>query len=137
MVRFRYLSKKYQGCMPLEGYCCCRQLRFSLYSGAVITKALAVVVPLYYPLVSGSLECPMPLAWHCGCILCCVSLPFNLTWSQLCLSKVLGFCSLFYSVPFCNAPWDSLFGFMHSGIVCLASQAPDWTVAFWDGLSGL
>ena len=24
---------------------------------------------------------------------------------------------------------------MHSGIACLASQAPDWAVAFWDLLT--
>ena len=71
-----------------------------------------------------------------------VSLPSNLfghssALLQLSLSAVLGFCIHFYSVPFCNAPWDSLSGLMHSGIACLASQAPDWAVAFWDGLSGL
>ena len=74
---------------------------------------------------------------YCGCLLCCVNLPSNLLDHSSALSKVLGFCSLFYSVPFCNVPWDSLAGLVPSGIACLASQAPDWAVAFWDGLSGL
>ena len=42
----------------------CRQLRFSLYSGAVTTKALTVVVFLYYPLSLAlwNILCLMPLA---------------------------------------------------------------------------
>ena len=84
-------------------------------------------------------------------LLCCVSLTVAqvvlLSCSSACppvsflkelsLSGVLGFCSLFYLVPFHKEPWDSLSGLMHSGIVCLSSQAPDWAVPFWDGLSGL
>ena len=38
------------------------QLRFSIYSGAGIKTVLAVVISLYYPLVSGSVEYPMPYA---------------------------------------------------------------------------
>ena len=45
-------------------YLAVRQLRFSLYSGAVITKALAVVVFLLLFLVSDSVEYPMPYASH-------------------------------------------------------------------------
>ena len=56
---------------------------------------------------------------------------------ELCLSEDLGFCSLFYPVHICTEPWDSLSGFVHSGIACLASQVPAWAAAFWDGLSGL
>ena len=52
MLRLKYLSK---GC-HLKGTTSVDNFRFSLYSGAVITKALAVVVSLYYPLVSGSVE---------------------------------------------------------------------------------
>ena len=42
----------------------CRQLKFSLCSGAVTTKVLAIVVVLYYPLslVLWSILCIMPLA---------------------------------------------------------------------------
>ena len=42
----------------------CRQLRFFLYSGAVTTKPLAMVVFLYYPLSLAlwSFLCLMPLA---------------------------------------------------------------------------
>ena len=63
--------------------------------------------------------------------------PIVLWLIQLSLSEDLGFCSLFYPVHICTALWDNLSGLVHSGIACLASQAPDWKVAFWDGLSGL
>ena len=63
--------------------------------------------------------------------------PVVLCLMQLSLSEDLGFCSLFYPVHSHDALWDSLSRPMHSGIVCLASQALDWAVAFWDDLSGL
>ena len=129
------------------------QLRFSLCSGAVTTKALVMVVALYFPLVPDSVEYPMPyascLGW-CGVWLCsaCLVAPIILlcfssacppvfSLKELCLSKVLGFCSLFYLVHSHDALWGSLSRRMPSGISCLASQVPDWAVAFWDGLSGL
>ena len=56
---------------------------------------------------------------------------------QLSLSEDLGFCSLFYPVDICTELWDSLSGLVHSGIACLASQAPDLAAVFWDGLSVL
>ena len=129
----------------------CRQLRFSLYSRAVITKVLAIVVFLYYSLSLGLWEYPMPYA-SClatsSIIQCCSSgqlilslrsspCPVVLCLMQLSLSGDLGFCSLFYLVHICTALWDSLSGLVDSGIACLASQAPDWTVVFWDSLSGL
>ena len=73
----------------------------------------------------GVVQCLVPLACLlrcCGCLLCCVSLSSNLLGLQLCLSAVLGFCSLFYTVYICNALWDSLSGLVHSGTACLASQ---------------
>ena len=63
--------------------------------------------------------------------------PVVFSLKELCLSEDLGFCSLFYPVHICTALWDILSGIVHSGIGCLASWAPDWTVAFWNGLSGL
>ena len=107
-----------------------------------MTKVLALVVSLYYLLVSGSVEYPMPYASCLGCcggLLCCVILSCSLGCSallqlslsscvllkELCLSKVLAFCSFFYLVPFHDALWDSLSRLMHSGIACLAFQAPD------------
>ena len=63
--------------------------------------------------------------------------PVVLCLLQLSLSEDLGFCSLFYPVHIHNDLWDSLSGLVHSGIACLASKAPDWAVAFWDGLSGM
>ena len=56
---------------------------------------------------------------------------------ELSLSEDLGFCSLFYLVYIHTELWDSLSGLVHSGIACLASQALDWALRFWDGLSGL
>ena len=48
--------------MMLDTCYCCRQLRFSLYSGAVMTKVLAIVVFLYYSssLALWSILCLMP-----------------------------------------------------------------------------
>ena len=108
-----------------------------------------MVVALYYPLVPGSVEYPMLYAsclGCCGVLLCCASLscssgyfacPPVFSLRELCLSEDLGFCILFYLVHSCDALWDSLSRLMPSGIACLASQAPYWAVAFWDGLSGL
>ena len=121
----------------------CRQLRFSLCSGAVTTKALAIVVFLLLFLVSSSVEYSMVYA---SCLSSCrvvwsssvqSAYPHVLCLMQLTLSEDLGFCSLLYSVHICTVLWDSLSGLVYSGLACLASQAPDWAVAFWDGLSGL
>ena len=57
--------------------------------------------------------------------------PDVLCLMQLSLSEDLGFCSLFYAVHICTALRDSLSGLVGSGIACLASQAPDWAIAFW------
>ena len=132
-----------------------RQLRFSLYGGAVTTKAPALVVFLLLFLVSGSVEYPMPYAsclvscsvdWSSslGQLACPMCYPF---WSSACpsilclmqlsLSEDLGFCRPFYAVHIHTALWDSLYrlcAFWHS---FLAFQASDWAVALWDGLSGL
>ena len=122
---------------------CCRQLRFSLYSGAVTTKVLAIVVFLYYLLVLAlwSILCFMPSCLvSCSVVGCCSAHPLLVllfSLKEVCLSQDLGFCNLFYPVHICIALWDSLSVLVHSGIGCLASQAPDWAVAFWDGLSGL
>ena len=43
---------------------------------------------------------------------------------------------LFYSGCFLVEPWDSLSGYVHPGIACLAFQASDWVGAFWGSLSG-
>ena len=41
----------------------------------------------------------------------------------------------FYPECFPIEPWDSLSGYVHSGIACLAFQASDWPGAFWTSLS--
>ena len=63
--------------------------------------------------------------------------PVVLCLMQLSLSEDLGFCSLFYPGHSHGALLDSLSRIMPSGIACPVSQAPDWAVAFWDGMSGL
>ena len=131
--------------------------RFSLYSGAAITKVLAVVVSLYYFLVPGSVQYPMPCASCLGCCgvsLCCVSLScsypvfflkelclphssgYSAYWNSAC-PRFFGLLQPLYLVHSHDALWDSLSRLMPSGIACLASQASDWPVAFWDDLSGL
>ena len=42
---------------------------------------------------------------------------------------------LFYLVCFPIEPWDSLSGYVHPGIACLAFRASDWLGAFWTSLS--
>ena len=85
-----------------------RQLRFPLYSGYGC-------IPLLSP-VSCSVEYPMPYAsclvscsvsWRCSLQLCLSDVPCLM---QLSLSKVWGFCSLFYLGYFGIALWDSLSG---------------------------
>ena len=43
---------------------------------------------------------------------------------------------LFYLVCFPIESWDSLSGYVHPGIACLAFQTSDWLGAFWTSLSG-
>ena len=75
------------------------------------------------------------VVWRCSSSqLAC---PVVLCLVQLSLFEDLGFSSPFYAVHIHSALWDSLSGLVHSGIACLASQASEWAVAFWDGLSGL
>ena len=52
------------------------------------------------------------------------------------LSLFLFSVLLFYLVCFPTEPWDSLSGYVHPGIACLAFQASDWAGAFWTSLSG-
>ena len=123
---------------------CYRQLRFSLYSGAVTTKVLTIVVFLYYPLVLTlwSILCLMPSClFFCSVVGCCSAYPllvllFSLkelclpcssdcsALLQLSLSEDLGFCSLFYLVHICTALWDSLSGLVHSGIALSGFPGP-------------
>ena len=56
----------------------------------------------------------------------------SLVFLSLSLLSVL----LFYLVCFPIEPWDSLSGYVHHGIACLAFQASDWVGAFWTSLSG-
>ena len=124
-------------------YLACRQLRFSLCSGAV-TKTLTVVVFLYYPLSLAlwNILCLMPLAQSpavlsgdvplVSCLSCCILLRGALLvqgfWLlQPLLSRVCLHCTL----------GQPVLGYVHCGIVCLASQTSNWVNAFWDGLSGL
>ena len=106
-------------------YLVCRQLRFSLCSGAVTTKALTMVVFLYYPLSLAlwCILCLMHLAYSpavlSGGVLCSSACPLVICLMQLSLSEDLGFCKLFYLGYCCTALWDGMSG------LC----------ALWDNLS--
>ena len=98
-----------------QGYYCCRQLRFSLYSGAVITKVLAVVLSL---LLSSSLWlcgvsyalCLLPSLLRCsGCLLCSASLSSNLPDHSFACPKFWASAASFIQYIFA----------MHLGIACL------------------
>ena len=67
----------------------------------------------------------------------CSSSQLILSLKELCLSMVLGLCSPFHLVHSHHVLWDSMSRLMPSGIACLAFQAPDWAISFWDSLSGL
>ena len=96
-----------------------------------------------------SVEYPMPYA-SClascseGWRLSCSSvdhLVFHLFWGTL-MNGALLVCYFGLLQPllfrmFCIAHWDSLLGYVHCGIACLASQASYLSGALWDGLSGL
>ena len=50
---------------------------------------------------------------------------------------LLGFCSLPFYLGYSPIElWDSLSGYAHPGIACLAFWASDWLGAFWASLSG-
>ena len=57
--------------------------------------------------------------------------------SQAYSLPLLGFCSLPFYLGYSPIElWDSLSGYAHPGIACLAFQASDWLGAFWASLSG-
>ena len=105
-----------------------------------MTKMLTAVVDLYYSYL-----------WLCGvCYALCL---LRSPCSVVLLSDV--FCSTLTKFPAALlvlrhspywssacpriwgfAPWDSLSGYVHHGIACLASQASDWAGALWDSLDG-
>ena len=61
--------------------------------------------------------------WKCPCSPAC---PQVLSLMELCLTEDLGFCSPLYLGCFALHPGIACLGYVHYGIVCLASQAPDW-----------
>ena len=100
-------------------------------------------------LISGSVEYPMPydsclascsVGWRhsvAGLILRNSACPLILSLIELYLSDPWGFCSLFYLECFPLHPGIACLGYVHCGIVCLASHASDWAGALWYGLTGL
>ena len=85
-------------------------------------------MPYAYQLASfnAGISCHFPLS--------CV--PVLSTSSPIFWLPRLGFCIPFYLGCFLIEPWDSLSGYVHPGIPCLASQASDCAGAFWGSLSG-
>ena len=126
------------------------QLRFSLYSGAVITRTqfsyntfiddsfLALDLSYALCLVSSLLQHRLSYVLDCSLTLCS-----PLSWYLLILSgstidwlPLWGLWLPFYLGYSPIEPWDSLSAYVHPGIACLASQASDWLGAFWASLSG-
>ena len=85
---------------------------------------------LYYLLVLAlwSILClTLSCLGSCSVVGCCSAYPLLIllfSLKELCLSKELGFCSLFYPVHIHIVCWHSLSGLVHCGKACLAFQAP-------------
>ena len=71
-----------------------------------------------------------PYLLHSCIIYFSVLFPLSFFPLNLALQPLLSKCSLI-------EPWDSLSGYVHLGIACLASLASDWAGAFWGSLSDL
>ena len=85
---------------------------------------------------------PVPYAWFlASCSMGSHMLLFLLlTYISLCCCCSLGslplrFCSLFYLGCSPIDFWNSLSGYVHPGIACLAFWVSDWPGAFWASLS--
>ena len=81
---------------------CGGQLRFSLSSGAVITRHWSQLYPIYWssnPSSADAVLCLMPsLLMCCSCLLfLCRTLLVLQLFHCVSMSAVLGFCSLFYT----------------------------------------
>ena len=132
---------------------CCRQLIFSLCSGVVTTRTWFWLFYLYkwMFLVLWHILClPASFLQH-GYSICSYSCSMSLCsplFLALCflllllpsLSLSLSLSLLSSAVPFylgCfpTEPWDSLSGYVHPGIACLAFQASYWVGTFWTSLS--
>ena len=96
-------------------------------------------------IVPSSPTYPLPYAWFlASCSMgshMFLSLPLTLH-SPLSLLRILflpsapwGSIAPFYLGYSPIEFWDSLSGYVHHGIACLASQASDWSGAFWASLS--
>ena len=68
---------------------------------------------------------------------CFLTLCSPLSGSQLTVLPHCGACSLPFYLGYSPIElWDSLSGYAHPGIACLAFQASDWLGTFWASLSG-
>ena len=144
-------------CLVLQ-VLCGDQLRFSLCSGAIITRCWFQFIS--YLLVSSPAQLMQSHASHllpsllrgCSCLLFLPRSPLVLQlFCCVCLSTVLAFCSLFYTAHILQCKLGYLVCTVHVGIACLAfstcdwSQlhagiaclAYDWVTACWDSLSTL
>ena len=125
-----------------------RQLRFSLYSGAVITEGM---MQYYYffivVLVLDLVLCPIHgFQLPSACVVHCLDCSLTQHSPLLCFSGFTGFSWSSYPwgvwLPFylgCS-PLNSgiaCLAYLNPGIACLASQSSDWLSALWASLSGL
>ena len=99
-----------------------------------------IVIPLLV-IVPSSLTYPMPYAWFLAscsmdshmllCLLLTLHSPLLLLLSSSPLGSVVPLLSGYSPIEF----WDSLSGYMHPGIACLAFWASDWLGTFLATLS--
>ena len=90
-------------------------------------KTLLTVIP-------SSVKYSIPYA--CQLASCNMGITFPVFFSSA-ISYPTGLCRPFYLGFFLIEPWDSLSGYVHAGIACLASKASDWAGVFWGSLFGL
>ena len=119
-----------------------------------LSQGLSLVVIPLLVIIPRSLKYPMPYAWflapsnmggHMFLLLFLNhAFPSVIAWDSLCVCIVLLFfldqCSWGSVVPLYLGyspieSWDSLSGYVHPGIACLASWASHWLGAFWASLS--
>ena len=107
-------------------------LQWNSYNKGNDCSCIPLLLPCLWLYGVSYVLCLLPsLLMCCKVLLYCSSVCPGLLVLQLCccvsLSEVWASAASFIKC---------IFG-MHSGIACLASQAPDWAVTFWEDLYGL
>ena len=132
---------------------CCRQLRFSLCSGAVTTRTwfscytLLAVVPssmrYLMPNACQLASCSSGMSYYASCSCSYVlTFPMSLSSATPYFFSAEAFFSagallpLFIQGVFSLNPGIACSDYVHPGIACLVFWASNWVGAFWGSLSG-